>query len=270
MTCVMTWMAWCKLWPRRRHNRRKIYSLPCSLHGKTCPNIILKWLQQLVWSSFRHICLILSGCCDRLGTVTRQRILSLKTRLLILPNTQRPYWCMWRTNIVLNINVCRSLNPKTYRTTISCSPQCLLGLLNLVMINMICAVMMKNTWCLTMWLKQHPDEAIVQHTYCQPQGCIWIHLLDYHRTGGKYIRILMITTLTQCRLLVHFGYRKSLTGGGSKQKRTQSTPISPMWHAIYSLSHLTVSEWSPVFPLGEMWSDGGSQKLQGRLFTKKS
>jgi len=69
---------------------------------------------------------------------------------------------------------------------------------------------------------------------------------------GKLIRILMITTPTQWRLVVHFGYRISRTGGGSKKTHTQRTPISPMWHATYSLSYLTVSEWKPVFPLGEM------------------
>jgi hypothetical protein len=33
---------------------------------------------------------------------------------------------------------------------------------------------------------------------------------------------------------------------------TQSMPISPMWHVVYSLSYLTVSEWRPVFPFSVM------------------
>jgi len=46
--------------------------------------------------------------------------------------------------------------------------------------------------------------------------------------------------------------RISPTAGCSKKIRTQSTLISPMWLATYSLSFLMVSEWRPVFPLPEM------------------
>jgi hypothetical protein len=64
ITCLITWMVWWELWPRRRHNERKTYSLPWSLRGRSCPNIKLKWFQRLVCLSCRQISLILSGNCD--------------------------------------------------------------------------------------------------------------------------------------------------------------------------------------------------------------
>jgi len=48
MTCLITWMAWCELWPRRRHRGRKTYSLLWSLHSNSCPNDILNWLLRPV------------------------------------------------------------------------------------------------------------------------------------------------------------------------------------------------------------------------------
>jgi len=72
----------------------------------------------------------------------------------------------------------------------------------------------------------------------------------------------------QWRLAVHFGFRISRNGGDGKRKRTQSTRISPMWHATYSQSYLMVSEWRPVFPLDETLSAGGSQKPQAKPFRK--
>ena len=252
ITCLLTWMAWWELWPRRRLNGRKTYSLPWRLQGRSFPNIILHSLQGLVCSSFRHISLILCGSCDRLGSGTREWILILKTGLLILPNTRRPFWSMWRTNTALNINDCQSLNLKPYWTTIWSPPQWLLDLVNHLKIHIICAVMMKNTECRTLWPKRHPDEGIVPHTYWQPPGCIRIHLLNYHRTGGKLIPILIMITRILWRWIVHFGYRISPTGGGNKKKHSQSTPISPMWRATLSVSYLRVVEWRPVFPLGKM------------------
>jgi len=145
MTCLITWMAWCELWPRRRHNARKTYCSPWSLHGRSCPNVIAKWLQRLVCFSFRHTFLILSGSCDGLGSGTREWILLLKKRLHILTNTRRPFWIMWRTNSALNIDVCRSLNLETYQTPISSPPQWVLDLVNLVLIHMICPAIIKNT-----------------------------------------------------------------------------------------------------------------------------
>ena len=72
------------------------------------------------------------------------------------------------------------------------------------------------------------------------------------------------------RLPLHFGYCTYPIGGANRRKRTQSTPISPMWLATYSLSYHMVSEWMPVFPLAEMLLDRDSQKQQVRPFTKKS
>jgi hypothetical protein len=43
-----------------------------------------------------------------------------------------------------------------------------------------------------------------------------------------------------------------------------------MWHVVYSLSYLTVSEWRPVFPFSVMWSSGGSHKPQARPFANRS
>jgi len=91
MTCSITSLAWCELWPRRRQNWRKTYTLPWSLRGRRCPNIILKWPQRLVCFSFWNISLILSRSCDHLGSGTREWISILKTRLLILPNSRRPF-----------------------------------------------------------------------------------------------------------------------------------------------------------------------------------
>jgi hypothetical protein len=56
----------------------------------------------------------------------------------------------------------------------------------------------------------------------------------------------MITTPTQSGLVVHYRYRIPETGGGIEKKHPQSTPISPMWPPIYSLSYLVVSECKPV------------------------
>jgi len=115
MTCLIPWTAWWEVWPGRRLSGRKTYSLPWSLRGRSFPNSVLKSLQRPVCSSFRLISSIISGSCDRFGSGTREWILILKTRLLILPNTRRPFWSIWRTNTVLNIDDCWSLSSKPYR-----------------------------------------------------------------------------------------------------------------------------------------------------------
>jgi len=74
MTCLISWMAWCDLGPRRRLDGRKTYSLPWSWCGRSCPNIILQWLQQLVCFSFWHISSILSGSWAHVGSGTREWI----------------------------------------------------------------------------------------------------------------------------------------------------------------------------------------------------
>jgi len=42
----------------------------------------------------------------------------LKTRLLQLPNTKRPFWRIWWRNSALNTGICQSLNLKAYCTPI--------------------------------------------------------------------------------------------------------------------------------------------------------
>ena len=145
MTCLTTWMAWCELWPRKRHNGRKTYSLLWSVHSKIYLNTILKSLQRLVCSSLRHISLFLSGSCGRLGSGTRAWISILTTRLLILPNTRRPFWGMWRSNTARNIDDCRSFSLITHWTTISAPSKSLLDLVNHLMIHTICPEMTTNT-----------------------------------------------------------------------------------------------------------------------------
>jgi len=63
------------------------------------------------------------------------------------------------------MDVSRSLNPKAYQATMSSPLQQLQYPVNLPLIHMICPAMMKNTYCLTMWLKQNPDKAIAQQAY---------------------------------------------------------------------------------------------------------
>jgi len=46
-------------------------------------------------------------------------------------------------------------------------------------------------------------------------------------------------------------------------------PISRMWRAIFSLSYHMGLEWRPNYPLGEMWSAGGSQKPQSGPVAKR-
>jgi len=82
--------------------------------------------------------------------------------------------------------------------------------------------------------------------------------------------MLMITPLTPWRLAVHFGYQISLTGGGSKNKLTQSMLVSPMWLARCFEFYQMVLEWTLVFPLRETLLAGQSLKSLARRFRKKS
>jgi len=177
---------------------------------------------------------------------------------------------MWRINDAPNVDVCRLLNPKAYWATMSSPLHQHQDPVNSPLIHMICSAMMKNTQCLKMWLKRHPDKAITLHAYWQTPGCICNHLLIHQRTGGKLIQISMITTLIQGRLAGYFGYQISPTGGDNRRKRTQITPISLMWWESYSLPYHIGSEWRPAFPLGEMISAWGSQKPLVRPLAKES
>jgi len=168
---------------------------------------MLKWHLRRVHFSFLHISLILSGIDDCSRSGTREWILILGTRHPILHNTWRSFWSIRRINTLPKIEMCQLVNPKAYWTTILSPPQRLQDPVNHPLIHTMCPAMMKNTSCLTMWLKQHPDEAITQHAYYPPPSSIWIHRLKRQETGGKLIQISMITTQTKWRLSVHFGYR---------------------------------------------------------------
>ena len=235
----------------------------------SCPDIPLKWLQRWVYISTLHVFSILSESSDCLESGPREWILILRTRHLMPSNTKKDFWSIWRMDTEKNIDVRHSINPKAYRAAISSPLQQIQHPFNHPLIHMICPAMMKNTEHLTMWQKWHPDEVIMQHADSPPLGCIWIRHLKHQRTGGKLIQISMISTLTQWRLAVHFGYRRWPNGGTNNWKHTQSTPISSMWHARYSQSYHLVSEWRAVLPLAEMYSAGGSQNPQARPFAKK-
>jgi hypothetical protein len=79
-----------------------------------------------------------------------------RTRLLLLSNTTRHFWSVWRMNSVPNINIWLSLNPTAYYPSISSLPQWLQDLVNHPMIHKFCPVMMKSTICLKMCPKRHP------------------------------------------------------------------------------------------------------------------
>jgi len=246
-----------------------MYTVLWSFRDKSCPNTMLNSLQRRVCFLFQHILLILFASCDHSGNGTREWISILRTWLFILPNTTRHFWSMWRTNTVPITDNCRSLNMKNYRAMTSSILQCLLKLVNHLLIHMICPLVMKNTKRQKIWPIQHPDRAISQYTYRPPQGTISIRRLKHQSTGRKLNRISMITTPTRWRSAIPFRSRISRNGGDSKMKRIQSTPISPLWHAAYSQSYRMVSEWGPGFPLNETWSAGGSPKPQAGLFRNR-
>jgi len=199
-----------------------------------------------------------------------QSISILTTRLRILPNTSRNFRSLERTNTVPNIDECWSLNLDIFWPGFLSTQQQLLDWVTRLFIDMICPVMMNEVWGLTAGRTRHPDEAIAQHPYWYLQGSIQIHCLKHQGTGGKLILIWMITTPTTLRLAVEFRYPMSQTGGINKIKRTQSSPISPMWHMAHSLSYCRLSEWRKVFPLGETLSAGDSLKPLARRIRKKS
>jgi len=168
---------------------------------------MLKWLQHWPCFWFRHISSIVLGSPDHFERGTREWILILRMRHLILHNTKRPFWSMWRMNTVWNIRVCRSISMELYRAAILSPLQQLQDPVNHPLILMICPAMMKNTLLLTLWLRRHPDNAVAQHVNWPPPGTIWILRLMHQRTRGKSIQISMITTPNQRRLAVHSGSR---------------------------------------------------------------
>ena len=203
----MIWMAWCEHWLRNRVNGRNTCSSPWSWHDRCSPIIPLKWLQQRVYLSFLHISPIRSGSCDHLDSGTREWIYILSTGHPILPNTNRPFWGMWRMNNVPNIDKCRSVNTKAYQGVISSPRQRLQDLVDHLSIHIIRPAQMKNTIRLSLRPRQHPENAITQNAYWPRPGSIWIRHLKHRRTGGQLIPISLSTSPTQWRLAVHFRYR---------------------------------------------------------------
>jgi len=148
---------------------------------------MLKWLRWPVCFSFLHISSILSGCCNRLGSGSKEWIWILRMRHPLLPNNKRTFWSMWRIKTLSIIDVCQSINWKAYRAVITSPCQWYQDPMNHPLIIMISPTMMKNTWWLTMLLRWHPDTLIVQPACWLPPGSVWIRFLKPQRTGGKSI-----------------------------------------------------------------------------------
>jgi len=132
MTCSIIWMSWREILLGKRLNGKKNYTSPWSLHDRSCPNLIMKLLQYWVYISFQHISSILCRNWDCLGSGTREWILILMIRLLILYNTKKCFWSRRRICAVPNMNIYQSLNLKDYRATILSPPQPLLHLVHLL------------------------------------------------------------------------------------------------------------------------------------------
>jgi len=178
MTCSILWMAFCELWSSWRPNGRKTYTSQWCLPDRSCPKIILKLLQQQVCFSLKHISFIISGSCAHLGGGTREWISSLSTRLRILPNTRSQFSSMRRMNTVPIIAFYLAVNTKAYDAILTSCLQWLHDLVHRLIIHLIFPATITNTWCLPMWPKQCPDDAIALHANCQLQGCICIDHLN--------------------------------------------------------------------------------------------
>jgi len=100
MTCWIIWMAWCKLWPRRRLNGIKTSFLQWSSLDRRCLNITLKWLNWQACFSLLHISLTISGSWDCSESGTMECISILRMRQPSQPNTKRPFWSMSRMDTV--------------------------------------------------------------------------------------------------------------------------------------------------------------------------
>jgi len=84
-------------------------------------------------------------CCNHLESVRREWIIILSTRHHILPKNMRPFWRMWRMNTVPSVDMCRSIDKKAFRATISSTLQQMPDPVNHLLIHMICPVIMQNT-----------------------------------------------------------------------------------------------------------------------------
>jgi len=145
---------------------------------------------------------------------------------------------MWRMNTARNIEICMSINSKPYCATISSSVQRHQVPINPPLIHMIWPAMMRNTWRLTMWLRRHPDEAIMQPTHWPPPGSIWIRRLTHQWTGDKLIEISMITAPTQWRLVVYLesGHIRLVAPTGRKALKVRRYLQCDARHILYHMT----------------------------------
>jgi len=88
---TITWAIICmvfgELWLRSRPSGMKTCNLRWRMHGRCCPNIMLKSPQQQVCFIFRHITSILSTTCNRSQGGTREWVSIPRMRLHIPLNT---------------------------------------------------------------------------------------------------------------------------------------------------------------------------------------
>jgi len=175
------------------------------LYAEVTPMVAILYIAVHILDSSRS--------SDQLGSGRRELMSILRTRLYILTNTRRRFWSIWKMNTAPNQDICPSLDLKLHWVTISSIPQWHEDLVNLLKIHMICPVMMKNTQCLELWLKQHLDEVISKNVEWQPQASDYYHCLKLYRTGARPSQFSMLDSLTQWILAVHFAYPIVRTGG---------------------------------------------------------
>jgi len=176
---------------------------------------------------------------------------------------------MCRMNPVPNVDVCRAINPKANRTKISSPLQTLQYQVNIPLIHMIGPAMMKEYLMPNVVAETTPGQscrtarsltAARLNLDSQPESPnIWAqvnpNLNEYHSGAMEIVSTFWIPEITDW-------WRQ-------QRKRTQSSPISQLWHEIFSLSYHMVSEWRPIFPLWEMWLGGGSQRPYGETLREQ-
>lgn len=145
MTCSIVLMAFCNFQLRRTLGARKIHTLLWRLCDNSCSNTLLKSPQVLVCLSLLHKSLLIFTTCDLIGNVTKECILILRTRLILLLITTNDFWSMWMKNVAPNTDDCRSHNIKNYWSMTSSLQQWLLDVVNHLWIHMLCPVLMMNT-----------------------------------------------------------------------------------------------------------------------------
>jgi len=270
MTCSIIWMALPELQLRRRHNGQEHSYVAMRFACSKLP----KYSTEV--TPITGMLLISAPLLDPVQKM--QSLWKWDNGVHIDPKDEIAYTTQYQESLLkyMEKEFCANhwrlpvINLTVYRGTTFSVRKWLHSLVNLLIIHMICPAMLKTTYSLKMWWKWLPDKSITKHAFWHPQGSIRIHNLNYNRTGGKFIGIIMITTPNHWRFAVHCGSRISRTGGVCESERTPSTPISLVWHATSSRSYHMVSQWRPVFPLGEMWSAAWSPKLQERRFAENS